>query len=67
MLYNSGIIVLVISNEFCTTCLAYLKSLALQTFFACQFCFLNTDHVTTLRRVFSFKVGDFEARTQSFQ
>ena len=35
------------------------------TFFACRFCFPNTDHVTILRRVFSFKVGQFHVRTQS--
>lgn len=37
-----------------------------QTFFDCGFCFLNTDHVTTPRGIFSFKVGHFHAPTQSF-
>ena len=35
------------------------------TFFACRFCFPNTDHVKIPRRVLSFKVGQFHVRTQS--
>ena len=33
------------------------------TFFAVNFVFTNTDHVTIPRRVFSFKVGHFHAHT----